>query len=212
MVTAGCRGSTKALSSFIPRKVRFYLQANWPDGQMATQLSQAPKTEHGKLSIDQYVNEVSLVVCGSAHPALQDTLCGPILGPKLQALALLVKRGLGPASEGEMCVAPRSSKLLLDHVWSLLCGYVSVWGWDQVCLCWGKQRLDGGRRKPKNFFYGWDSHSGQRLPSFHPNFQRAQNGKEGSPLCWLIEGRSAVHPGLCAPGSSSLSSSSLPRW
>lgn len=92
MVTAGYRESTKALSSFIPRKVRFHLQANWPNGQMAAQLSQAPETEHGKLSIDQYVNEVVLVVCGSAHPAPQDTLYGPILGLKLQALAVLIKR------------------------------------------------------------------------------------------------------------------------
>lgn len=72
--------------------------------------------------------------------------------------------------------------------------------------------VEGSRRKPKNFFYKEDSHSGQRLPNFHPNFQRAQNGREGSPLCWLTEGRSAVHPGLCAPGSSSLSLSSLHRW
>lgn len=62
---------------------------------MATQLSQAPETQHGKLSIDRYVNEVALVVYGGADPAPQDTLCGPILGPKLQALALLVKKGLG---------------------------------------------------------------------------------------------------------------------
>lgn len=43
--------------------------------------------------------------------------------------------------------------------------------------------VEGDRRKPKNFFYKEDSHSGQRLPSFHPNFQRAQNGREGCLLC-----------------------------
>lgn len=36
---------------------------------MATQLSQAPETQHGKLSIDRYVNEVALVVYGGADPA-----------------------------------------------------------------------------------------------------------------------------------------------
>lgn len=72
-------------------------------------MSQAPGTEQRKHAIDPYVNEVAFSVCGGAHPALQDAPCGPIPGPRLQALVSEVEGGPGPAWGGEMFVAPKGT-------------------------------------------------------------------------------------------------------
>lgn len=145
-----------------------------------------------------------------AHPALQEVLCGPILGPKLQALAPWVKGSVGASFGRKNVVAPKGCDPVLEYVWSLLCRCLCCrmgsgsrgQGWNLWMVAGGSLRISSTKRIPIQV---------KDYTASTPTI-RALNGGEGSPLGWLIAVRSAIHPRPWVPGCSSLSSSPLSRW